>query len=245
MTHELSDCLEGASGVAKHILSRVPCVGELIAGHEAYNRARFDREVRQFLAYLDQRVEDVGALLSEDWLKTEEGQQFAWKVVDSALDAQLEDKQDLFANALINGIKNAELSQLEKLKFVDILRRLSRASLMVLAEMHNMFKNQVRGPGRKPIDNQPYPVVNPINIATALVGKYDPFLVDACICEIQSEGLFSNIAEWRRDQPSTRLVPQGIADGLTYNHFTATFVEFINPPARGQAEARDHSSLGG
>lgn len=236
MTENMSDYSKGILGAIQHAASRMPVTGEIVAGYDVYNRARFEREVCRFLAYLDQKIEDMDAPLSKDWLKTEEGQQYARKVVDSALDAQMEDKQEWFANALINGIKNAELSQLQKLRFVDVLRHLSRASLMVSADMHKTFKDQVHGPGRKAVDNQPYPVVNPVNIATRLAGKYDPFLVDACIREMQSEGLFSHIAEWRRDRPGTRLVLQGINEGLTYNHLTATFVEFITGPAKMQSQ---------
>jgi hypothetical protein len=225
MTENISDYSEGILGAIQHVASEVPVIGELIAGYDAYSRARFNREAHQFLAYLNQKTDNIGVLLSEGWLKTEEGQQYWRKVVDSALDAQMEDKQELFANALINGIENRQLSQLERLKFVDILRHVSRASLMVLADMHNMFKDQVRGPGRKPAANQPYPVVDSVKIATTLAGKYDPFLVDACIQEMQSEGLFSNIAEWQ--QPGAGIAPQGLADVLTYNHFTAKFVEFV------------------
>ena len=55
----------------------------------------------------------------------------------------MEDKQELFINALINGVRDKETSNLEKLKFIDILRHLSLASLMILADMHSIFKNKV------------------------------------------------------------------------------------------------------
>jgi hypothetical protein len=227
MKEDLSDYMEGVGGAAKHFLSRAPVVGEAIAGYEGYKRAKFDRQVCSFRTYIEQKIEDIGALFSGDWLQTEDGQQFVRKVIDSALDAQMEDKQELFVNALINGIQNAEISQLEKLKFVDILRHLSCAALMVLADMHNMFKDKVRGPGRTPQGNPPYPCVEPSAIATSLAGKYDPYLVVACIHEMESEGLFSNIAEWREDKPGSGIVPQGFDQGLSYNHFTARFVEFV------------------
>ena len=171
MKDDVSDYLDAASGAGKHALSRIPIVGEALAGYETYRRSKFDREVRQFLNHLDSKVEDVNALFSGEWLRTKDGEQFAWKVVDAALDAQMEDKQELFVNALINGVKEAQLSQLQKLQFVDILRHLSRASLMVLADMHNMFKDKVRGPGRAPEGNPSYPVVDPVSVATDLSSK--------------------------------------------------------------------------
>ena len=237
MKEELSNYEEGVAGAGEHLLSRILGVGGVIAGYEAYKQGKFNRQVCNFLAYLEQKVEDIGSLFSADWLQTQDGQQFVRKVIDSALDAQMEDKQELFVNALINGIQNAEISQLEKLKFVDILRHLSRAALMVLADMHKMFKHKVRGPGRTPQGNPPYPCVEPSAIATSLAGKYDPYLVVACIHEMESEGLFSNIAQWREDEPGSGIVPQGFDEGLSYNHFTAKFVEFVTLRQRqGQRE---------
>lgn len=237
MKESLPDCIEGIAGAAEHFLSKVPVLGETIKGYEKYKRAKFDREICNFLAYLDKKVDDITALFSDEWLQTEDGQQFAWKVIDSALDAQMEDKQELFVNVLINGIQKTEMSQLEKLKFVDILRHLSRSSLMVLAEMHKMFKDQVRGPGRSPQGNPPYPCVDPIAITKNLVGKYDPYLVMACIHEMESEGLFSNIAEWREDKPGSGIVPNGFNEALSYNHFTAKFVEFVTLKQKGEGES--------
>lgn len=235
MKEHHSDYLDAACGAGKHAFSRIPIVGEALAGYETYRRSKFDREVRQFLNYLDSKVDDVNALFSGEWLRTEDGEQFARKVVDAALDAQMEDKQELFVNALINGVREPQLSQLQKLQFVDILRHLSRASLMVLADMHNMFKDKVRGPGRAPEGNPPYPVLDPVSVARNLCSKYNPYHVMACIHEMESEGLFSNIAEWRESKPGSGMVPQGFNDALSYNHFTASFVEFItlrNPRGR-------------
>ena len=48
--------------------------------------------VKQFIA-LNKKI------VTNEYLQTEEGQQFARKVFDSAFDAQLEDKQELFINA--------------------------------------------------------------------------------------------------------------------------------------------------
>jgi hypothetical protein len=237
MTEDLSDSMEGITAAAEHFLSRLPVVGEAIAGYETYKRAKFDRQVCNFLTYLQQKVEDVGSLFSGDWLQTEEGQQFVRKVIDSALDVQMEDKQELFVNTLINGIRDPQISQLEKLKFVDILRHLSRASLMVLADMHNIFKDKVRGTGRKPQGNQPYPCVDPVAIAKSLAGKYNPYLVMACIHEVGGEGLFSNIAEWREDKPGSGIVPQGFNEALSYNHFTAKFVEFVTLKQKKESES--------
>ena len=139
----------------------------------------------------------------------------------------MEDKQELFVNAFINGVNKQTIPQLEKLKFVDMLRQLSRASLMVLAEMQKMFISQVRGPDREPDTTKPYPLVDPSRIAQDLSDKYDPYLVTSAISEMESQGLFSRTGEWKRDTSGRHLPGGGFSTELCYTDFAARFVEFI------------------
>jgi hypothetical protein len=177
--------------------------------------------------YLQDKIDDLESLSSDKWLKSEEGQQFSRKVFDSAFDAQLEDKQQLFVNALINGIENKDLSCLEKMKFVDILRHLSRASLDVLAAMHNMFKDRVRGPDRVVNSTEPIPHIDPTQIAQTLSTTYDPYLVTSAIDEMKSQGLFSKIGEWKKEPSGSWRAGAGFATELAYTDFTYRFVEFV------------------
>lgn len=224
------DALAALSGTAKSALSLIPGLGPAIAGWDEYRRSQFNRNVLAVLQTLQQKVNDVSTFTTSEWLQTEEGQQFSWKVFSSALDSQLAEKQELFVNALIQGVAKPQVSQLEKLKFIDMLRHLSRAALMVLADMHAMFAKQVRGPGRSTDPIGPYPLVDPTDVAEKLSGKYDPYLVTAAIYELQSQGLFSTTGEWRKFGDGTFRPTGGFQTALCYTDFAARFVEFITLP---------------
>jgi len=196
LTEREKDLMQALSGTTKAALSLVPGLGQAIAGYDAYKKSQFDRSILKIIEYLQNKIENLQSFFENDWIKTEEGQQFARKVFDSACDTQLEDKQELFVNALINGINDQKTSILEKLKFIDMLRNLSRASLMVLAEMHKMFKSHVRGPGRDPDPVSSFPHVDPGRIAESLSKSFHPYLVTASISEMESQGLFSRTGEW-------------------------------------------------
>jgi hypothetical protein len=139
----------------------------------------------------------------------------------------MEDKQELFINALVNGVRDKETSHLEKLKFVDILRHLSLASLMLLADMHQMFKSKVKGRGRPGPSIDGSPLVDPGQIAQELSDKYHPYLINASIYEMESQGLFSNIHEWRKSRDGKYISGTYFNNALSYTDFTFRFVEFI------------------
>ena len=176
LTDREKDLLSALKGTTKSALSLVPGLGQAIAGYDSYHQSQFERNLLKVINYLQDKVQDLEALFSSEWLKTEEGQQFSWKVFDSAFDSQLEDKQELFVNALINGVNETDIQYLEKLKFVDMLRHLSRFSLVVLADMHEMFMSQVRGSGRRVSPTTAFPLVDPEGIATKLSHKYEPYM---------------------------------------------------------------------
>ena len=226
LTEREQDALQALSATAKSALSLVPGLGQAIAGYDAYKRSALDRNVQKVIKHLTEKLSDLEGFFRKGYFQTDEGQLFARKVFDAAFDAQLEDKQELFVNALINGVANESTPQLEKLKFVDIIRHLSRASLMVLAEIHKMFEGQVRGPGRDPDSSSAYPLVNPTQIAERLE-QYDPYLVTSSISEMESQGLFSRTGEWRTDSTGRHIPGGGFATEMCYTDFAARFVEFI------------------
>jgi len=120
LTDREKDLSEALSGTAKSALSLIPGLGQAIAGWDAYKRSSFDRNLKNTISHLKNKVDDFKSFFSDDWISSEEGQQFARKIFDSAFDTQMEDKQELFVNALINGVQDKETTSLEKLKFVDI-----------------------------------------------------------------------------------------------------------------------------
>ena len=230
LTDREKDLLSASKGTTKSALSLVPGLGQAIAGYDAYRQSQFERNLRKIISSLQDKVQDLGALFSSEWLKTEEGQQFSWKVFDSAFDSQLEDKQELFINALINGVKETDIQYLEKLKFVDMLRHLSRFSLVVLADMHEMFLPQVRGPGRRVSPTMAFPLVDPEGIAKKLSHKYDPYMVAAAVNELEGQGLFSRTGEWKQDHEGNYIEGGGFEREKCYTDFSARFVEFVTLP---------------
>lgn len=227
LTDREKDLSEALSGTAKSALSLIPGLGQAIAGWDAYKRSSFDRNLKNTISHLKNKVDDFKSFFSDDWISSEEGQQFARKIFHSAFDTQMEDKQELFVNALINGVQDKETTNLEKLKFVDILRHLSLASLMILSDMHSIFKNKVKRPGRSGPSIDGSPLVDPSKIAQELSDKYHPYLINASIYEMESQGLFSNIHEWRKATNGKYVSGTYFNDALSYTDFTFRFVEFI------------------
>ena len=90
-----------------------------------------------------------------------------------------------------------------------------------------MFISQVRRPDREPDTTKSYPLVDPSRIAQELSDRYDPYLVTSAISEMESQGLFSRIGEWKRDPSGRHLPGGGFSTELCYTNFTARFVEFI------------------
>lgn len=225
---EREDVIAGGIGAAKALASRfIPGVSEMLAGFDSYRSARFERETKEFLDCLHADLTRVDKKFDPAWFSTPDGERFAHKVLDCAIDAQLSDKKELFARALLNGAATPETELIEKFRFVDILRHLSLAALMVLADIHHSLAPDARGPGRTPPTNKPYPHVDPKRISEKLSPKYDPYVVESALCELQGQGLFSSTAEWSPQPDGSFRTGGGFSDALAYTDFTCRFVEFI------------------
>jgi len=223
-----NDLLEAFKGTSKSALSIIPGLGQAISGWDSYQRSKFERNLLKVINQLKEQVDNVESFFSEEWIKTEEGKQFSRKVFDCAFDTQLEDKQELFVNALINGVKDKKSTYLEKLKFIDMLRHLSRASLLVLAEMHKIFISNVRGPNRNADPISAFPLIDSGKIAEKLSSSFHPYLITSAISEMESQGLFSRTGEWRKSSHDGSYVSGGgFSTDVCYTDFTARFVEFI------------------
>lgn len=230
LTDREKDLSQALAGVAKSAIALLPIPGlaQAIAGYDEYRRSQFERTVSRLIRDIQKKVSDIEAFTSSEWLQSEEGQQFAWKVFSASLDSQMEEKQEFFVNALIHGVTGPSITYVEKLKFIDMLRHLSMAALMVLSDMHVKFADQVRGPNRNTDPTGPYPHIDPEGIATELSDRYDPYLVTAAIREMEGQGLFSRTGEWRKKPEGGYLATGGFATELCYTDFAARFVEFIN-----------------
>jgi len=223
-----NDLLQALKGTAKSALSIIPGLNQAIAGWDSYQRSNFERNLLKVISQLRDRVENVESFFSDEWIKTDNGKQFSRKVFDCAFDTQLEDKQELFINALINGVKDKQTPYHEKLKFLDMLRHLSRASLMVLAEMHKMFISNVRGPNRNADSISAFPLIDSKTISEQLSSSFHPYLTTSAISEMESQGLFSRTGEWRKSSHDGSYISGGgFSTDVCYTDFTARFVEFI------------------
>jgi len=222
-----SDLFQALIGTSKSAASLFPVLGQAIAGYDSYKRSIFERNLEKALKHLHEKVEDIQAFFEDDWYKSEEGKLFGNKVLDAALDAQLEDKQELFINTLINGPRCQSSNQLEKLKFVDILRHMSRASLMVLADIHNLLVQQVRRENQQNDELEAFPLISVQNLTNELSDKYHPYLINSAIKEMEGQGLFSNFGSWKKDGSGKYRSAGGFESDICYTEFAAKFVEFI------------------
>jgi hypothetical protein len=166
------------SGMSTSVLASVPVLGQIVVGWNAYKDHQFKEGVKEIITYLKNKIDNLEDFFSDEWFKSETGQRFTRKVIDCSLDAQFEDKRELFVNSLINGARNKNITDLEKLKFADMLRQLSRASLDILAELHKIYGVQVRRPNKTQIINES-PNLSRDRIVDQLSNRYDPYLIES------------------------------------------------------------------
>jgi len=226
LTNRETDLLAGLNAVTKVALATVPVLGSAIAGYESYKRSIFERNLKRFLEHLQNKVADICKLLGDDWVKTKDGQSYFNKVIDSALDAKMEEKQEFFVNALINGIENKKIDSMEKLKFVDMLRQLSYVSLFILVHIHKIYEK----PLRKYLMGDDKGLSTKIDmqiIYDELNGKYHPYLIESAISEMKSIGLFSAIPNWFKNQDGKYSNMVNLGTGSAYTGFTYRFIDFI------------------
>jgi hypothetical protein len=228
LTDRKRNLFEALKEIAKSTLTYyIPVIGPAIDGYNAYKESVFKRQVDKMLKYLNEKVETVENLknlFSDEWLNTEEGRQFTNKVFDCIFDAQIEEKQELFINALINGITKKDLLDVAKLKFVDILRNLSLASLNILADIHNIYKT--RQDHESSISSSG--LINKDELVKKLSNKYHPYLIESCFYELKGVGLFSPTVGYTKTHNGKYIVRGYHAEGNElYTEFTQKFIEFI------------------
>jgi len=95
----------------------------------------------------------------------------------------------------------------------------------------SVIVKQVRGPGRNfDSTSSSHTHVDSMKISKELSDEvYTPYLIESVIREMESQGLFSSVKEWKKDS-SGRYIANGVnivGSDLSYTDFTARFVEFI------------------
>ncbi|MDP3580856.1 MAG: hypothetical protein Q8S39_02905, partial [Ignavibacteria bacterium] len=148
------------------------------------------------------------------WYGTDEGAEVSKKIIASALNAEFADKVSYFANALINS--SGDFVQDERLKFIEILRMISKPALKVLAKERELQKQRGQGHSSSISFN-------------GLTKNLDlsPHLIETCITELYSIGVFSHTLEFDADGHATSHFDRGTP---AYTKFSEKFVLFILDP---------------
>lgn len=228
----------------KELALRVPLVGDvlspLLAGWDAYQQARDAQYILALCENVQIELQGVKESVGE-WYKTPAGQQFVRKTVDAALDAQLEEKHQLLARALVNGLRTQH-DDVKKLLFVDLIRRLSLNALLVLAEFDRLYGPQVALGGRATPGQSPSPQIIKSHVIPELcdggLSKLHPYMVEQAMEELTAAGLFSIYSSWRYDSHDRKYrAESSVSAGgaaMFYTQFAYDFAVFLKTQA-GQA----------
>jgi hypothetical protein len=198
-------------GAAAELAKKIPVLDCLIAGAERYYESIQHQQREEFVLVLADKLQKVTE--NAEWYQTREGQQFAKKVISSAMNAEYADKVEYFANALVNGPSLAP-NDPHVLKFVELLRKLSKASLEVLAVLVKNAREVILTGN---------PRVYPASLAVSM--NWHPSLAEACIQELHSEGVLSLVIEWSQDGQGYRKA-RWTEDAPNVTQFTIKFANF-------------------
>ena len=224
MADEAAEAKAMVSGMVKGLARQVPVLGTIIDGVDAYLTEERFRAVAETQRLLAEKLEVVADRLDPSWLRTEEGKRFAAKAVESAADVQLSDKRELFINAFIHGV-SGDHDSFEKMRFIDLLRSLSRDSLDLLCVLHKRFSGMLdpaKGMSRD---------LQSSNIAAMFAPElgWDPYRVESAFKELSSAGLFSGVTRWATDDAGNSRALSSYP-GEAYTQYTERFVQFIKNP---------------
>lgn len=187
----------------------IPGLNVLIAGVRKYEEQIENQQRRAFIEALSSRVSDIEEHFKDEWYTTSEAQEFVTKTAASALNAEYADKVEFFANMLLNATRQ-NLEQMERLKFLEMVRHLSKPALVVLAAVTELHLS--RGSSHSPQVDDPTSKGQIISNT-----GFEPLLVAACIDELRSVGVLSS---------------EGFAAQVAgFTSFTLKFVNFIKDPS--------------
>ena len=212
MTERINAIKAGATEGAIEAAKMIPGVGILIESVRKYHETIGDQQREEFVDKISRRLEKIER--NSDWYATDEGEQFVRKIVATALNAEYADKLEFLANALANGPELAD-DNTSRLKFVEMIRSLSAPALDVLVAS----LRQQEGAGQ----------VLSGRLAAAM--NWPPYLVDACVSELRSVGVYSSIVSWRKDRDGNYEKSSYLSgSGCARTEFTEQFVQFITSP---------------
>jgi len=202
------------------------CLGLGFSGALAFDSTVKEATQKKLIESLEKKVGDIKEFFSDEWFKSDAGKLFAVKVLTSAMDGQLSEKSQFFVNALISGVRSKDIDDLQKFKFIDLLRSLSRVALEVLSVLHTEYEPKTIRPGRA--DPGKSTVLMDEKVIDSLVEKgLDPYNADSGFQELKSAGIFSYKKGWIRNSSGKSIPKGGYSNALSYTDFTCRFVEFI------------------
>lgn len=206
--------IKGAGEGALEAIKLVPGISILIEGVRSYQENIEEQQRKQFMKLLLERITVLENATSIEWYCTAEGEEIVKKIIASALNAEYSDKIEYFANGLVNCAGDFE--QVERLKFIETLRHISKPALYILAKESEL--HQKRGK-----------TFSPQVLVEELIRESDmqPHLVEACVKELESFGIFSSTIRFTKDGKQA----EGFSTGaLAYTEFTDRFINFIKSP---------------
>jgi hypothetical protein len=168
----------------------------------------------QFLHAMSDRLAALERAVSRDWYRTDTGKRVCRKILATALNGEYADKTEYLANAFLNAHTVAEEATL--LKFVEILRGISKPALVVLAAQEQLVRSS------SPIGSSQIHVRN-------LVGhtRLPARTVESCVRELYSIGVFSSVLRMEIDGSSGSYLPEGTP---AYTPFSQKFLDFVKDP---------------
>jgi len=203
---------------AIELIKLMPGAGVFIETYRAYKEKLKDIQLSKFLDYLEKSMLENKKIFEDNFYLTESGKLFTYKIFENATNYEYAEKTEYFINALINGRNNE--SEMERLRFIDMIKNISKPSLLVLAQSIINYK-----------DNNKNKIPSITEIASQL--SLDQFLVDSCIKELSSHGVFSNNIGF--GGPGNQVV--SIVGGtVAITAFTIKFGEFIQNYASKDVE---------
>lgn len=213
-------------GVLNSFAKKIPIVEQLIDGLENYQNFIKEQMRTNLLCSLEDRIQRLETGDKEklvDYSRTPEGAAVLQKLIESSLNAEYKEKQEIFINAMLNAPKTDALED-EKMRFIDLIRSLSKVALHVLYAIYEEYDNSLDD---RMTSSQI--ATNEIVTKAYKMFKYSPELIESALRELKSCGLFSNITRWHKNSSSGSFSIAGhIAnESVAYTVYSRQFVEFI------------------
>ncbi len=223
-TNRLLAVKSGLWGAVKSFAKRVPLWGDLVEGLEKCQDSIKEQTRIQMLGHLENRINNLNDEFKnklQEYFNTQEGQLFCIKIMETALNAEYMDKQEIFVNALFNA-SDRNVSEDEKLRFIDLIRHLSKVALNVLYAIYEKYDKQLES-----TISLPQIIIRDVVTETHQKFQYSPELTDSAVRELRNIGLFSNVLYWNKS--SSRISEgQYVNDtSFFYTLYTRRFIKFI------------------